>query len=75
MRECAFLVACPSWIAAGTSGYVLALMTSRPPPGEDGVVPAAAGSLGVSFGFEDATLCAVASGKVSRLWPGRAGNL
>jgi hypothetical protein len=50
-------------------------MTSRPPPGEDGEVSAAAGLFGVSFGFEDATLYAVASDEVSRVWPGCARSL
>ena len=47
-------------------------MTSRPPPG--GWCGAGGGrAFDVSFGFEDATLCAVASGEVSRFWPGWAG--
>ena len=45
----AISVACPGgpahrgqrWIAARTSGYVLALMTSRPLPGDDDLVPVA----------------------------------
>jgi hypothetical protein len=39
------------------------------------LMSAAAGMPCVSFEFEDATLCAVVNGKISRFWPGCAGNL
>ena len=47
----------------------IALMASRPPLGDDGLVPAAAGLPGASLEFEDAALRAVASSKVSRFGP------